>query len=97
MNARPGYAPPNSEVEETVEVPAVGTVLVEEGEQYSVRSVRTEWHICTCTDGMHVGWPSGMYLMGYDTEQQADSARPRGLDCHVVPVHTYTVVGEVRA
>lgn len=98
MNTRPAYSPPNAEPEPVVEVPAVGTVLVEEGEQYSVRNARTEWHVCSCTNGKHPAWPGGLNMYGYVAEAHARRAIERGRRVgHVVPVTTYTVVEEVPA
>jgi hypothetical protein len=96
VNTRAGFAPPNIETEPVVEVPAVGTVLVEEGEQYAVRAVQTEWHTCDCANGTHPDYPYGLTAVRFGGRSGAElHAAQHGR--HVVPVHTYTVVGEVRA
>lgn len=97
MNTQPAFSPPNPEVEETVEVPAVGVHVVEEGEQYSVRSVQTTWHTCGCDDERH---HLPRLSLPYFTEAGALGALlslREYMSLHVVPVTTYTVVGEVRA
>lgn len=96
MNTQPAFSPPNPEVEETVEVPAVGTVLVEEGEQYDVETVRTQWHTCNCTTGWHPTGPGGLDDVPFGGRSGAELHAARS-GRHVVPVTTYTVVGEVRA
>lgn len=39
MNPRPAFAPPNPEVEETVDVPAQGTYVVEDGDVHEAREL----------------------------------------------------------
>lgn len=96
MNTRAAFSPPNAEPEPVVEVPAVGTVVVEEGEQYAVRSVQTTWHTCDCDNGMHPDYPYGLTGNPFGGRSGAELHAERH-GRHVVPVHTYTVVGEVRA
>jgi len=37
----------------TVEISALGTFLVEDGDQVDAEHIRTEWTHCWCTDGRH--------------------------------------------
>lgn len=96
MNPRVGFSTADPEVEDVVEVPAVGTVLVEEGEQYAVEDMRTKWTVCYCEDGTHPEWPAGRAMFSRDDVADARRMAARSSAAHVVAIHTYTVVGEVR-
>lgn len=88
MNTRPAFSAPDPEVEATVEVPAVGTLVVEEGEQYAADAVEERYAVCLCRDNQHRG--AGQLIVRH-TRAAAHRlvARAGG---HVVTLHTVTVV-----
>lgn len=94
MNTRPGYAPPNPEVEPFVEAPAIGTYVVEDGDVYTAELATDSHAACLCTDGRHRTWDR---TVGSRTRREAERFADTREEGHVVSLRTVTVVAEVRA
>ncbi|GAB3166992.1 hypothetical protein GCM10027059_26860 [Myceligenerans halotolerans] len=94
MNTRPGYAPPNAEVEPFVETPAVGTYVVEDGDVYTAELATNSHAACICTDGRHRTWDRSVGARTLTEAQRFADSREEG---HVVSLRSVTVVSEVRA